>query len=86
MLSPFHAALGIMTSRMLLHLHKAVAKGRVVQSGALTGTYNVGSFTAYPMHVLSTNASVSYGENTVLGSTTLIGSEERSMARCGDEP
>ena len=86
-LSPFHAALGIMTGRMLLHLHKAVAEGRVIQSGGLTGTHNIGSFNAYPMHVLSTDAAATWNcaENSALGSTTLIESvsAERSfIPRC----
>ncbi|OCB83896.1 hypothetical protein A7U60_g9102 [Sanghuangporus baumii] len=65
--SPFHAALGIMTSRMLLHLHKVVVKGRLVYTGTRASSQYPETFNAYPMQIMSTTATVSWhvGANTM---------------------
>ncbi|EJD00180.1 uncharacterized protein FOMMEDRAFT_170177 [Fomitiporia mediterranea MF3/22] len=85
--SPFHAAMGIMTSRLLMHLHKAVVHGRVVMSGVNPSrTNNATTMNTYPMQMMSTNGTMSWNvdRNASLGSSTLIASEDRYLGRYTD--
>ncbi|KAH8110715.1 hypothetical protein DFH11DRAFT_1842734 [Phellopilus nigrolimitatus] len=76
--SPFHVAIGIMTSRMLMHLHKAVLKGRTVYSEANSSTPSSRTLPNGHTQVPSTHATMSWSVNRT---ETFVGSGEKHAGR-----
>ncbi|KAH8110736.1 hypothetical protein DFH11DRAFT_1800572 [Phellopilus nigrolimitatus] len=76
--SPFHVAIGTMTSRMLLHLHKSIVKGRAVYSEADSEMQNSRALSTGPSQVLSTYFTLSWSCNRT---ETFVGSDDRHVDR-----
>ena len=71
--SPFHVAMGIMTSRMLLHLYKAAARGRVVYSDAnKSGMYARYAFEGDEGDASATLTDIGYAANYTSDHTTAV--------------